>query len=387
MVLVASQRHAGRFPAPCWSRCSALLIASRYRNCYASASASSLHSLIVVLLLHLTCLLMESSTDSLFTSTMLILQRVSLHRSIRMTTSSIRRSLSACRARLNDATGSTGAQRSAGPCSHQFSLLHTSRFRVLLPASVRTPRIVYSFLVRSFRTIITRHALSRTATSLSSRFPFSGPCFWSDSLPVHASCVLSPETFPHSSIGSVHALFPSARLVDSVCGVFGARSRSGLPSITNFSRSLPSYITLLVTIPQRSFASLHAAPPFRFTPPRFSTLLSGGLSRVLPSTLARHSRAALALTFGVSCVLRMFLLTHAALFCLVFLVLSHNFIHSQVLLHIRFQVMHLLPNIIHMLRAFGFASALRRAMRCRAFASPFAQHFSTSNCDLHVFTL
>ena len=122
MVLVASQRHAGRFPAPCWSRCSALLIASRYRNCYASASESSLHSLIVVLLLHLTCLLMESSTDSLFTSTMLILQRVSLHRFIRMTTSSIRRSLSACRARLNDATGSTGAQRSAGPCSHQFSL-------------------------------------------------------------------------------------------------------------------------------------------------------------------------------------------------------------------------------------------------------------------------
>ena len=206
MVLVASQRHAGRFPAPCWSRCSALLIASRYRNCYASASASSRHPLIVVLPLHLTCLLMELSTDSLFTSTALILQRVSPHRSIRMITSSIRRSLSACRARSNDTTGNTGAQRSAGPCSHQFHLLHTSRFHVLLPASVRTPRIVYSFLVPSFRTIITRHALSRTATSLSSRFLFSGPCFWFDSLPVHASCALTPETSPHSSIGSVHAL-------------------------------------------------------------------------------------------------------------------------------------------------------------------------------------
>ena len=121
MVPVASQRHAGCFPAPCWSRCSALLIASRYRNCCASASASSRHPLIVVLLLHLTCLLMESSTDSLFNSTALILQCVSPHHSIRMITSSIRRSLSACCTRLNGATGSTGAQRSAGPCSHQFS--------------------------------------------------------------------------------------------------------------------------------------------------------------------------------------------------------------------------------------------------------------------------
>ena len=198
-----------------------------------------------------------------------------------------------------------------------FHLLHTSRFRVLLPACVRTPRIVYSFLVRSFRTIITRHALSRTATSLSSRFPFSGPCFWSDSLPVHASCALRPETSPHSSIGSVHAL--SLALGSSIrSAASSARARvQAFRRSPIFSRSLPGYITLLVTIPQRSSASLHAAPPFRFTPPRFSTLLSGGLSRVLPSTLARHSRAALALTFGVSCVLRMFLLTHAASFCLI----------------------------------------------------------------------
>ena len=152
-----------------------------------------------------------------------------------MTTSSIRRSLSACCARLNDATGSTGAQRSAGPCSHQFSPLHTSRFRVLLPASVRTPRIVYSFLVRSFRTIITRHALSRIATSLSSRFPFSGPCFWSD----FSSC----PSVERSHTRDVSALvdrqrsraLPSAQLVDAVCGVFGARSRPSLPSITNLS--------------------------------------------------------------------------------------------------------------------------------------------------------
>ena len=225
MVLVASQRHAGRFPAPCWSRCSALLIASRYRNCYASASASSLHSLIVVLLLHLTCLLMESSTDSLFTPTMLILQRVFPHRSIRMITSSIRRSLSACRARLNDTTGSTGAQRSAGPCSHRFSL--ASHFQIPRTAArVRTNsahRLLIPGAFLSYDHYASCAFTYRHVTVIS----FS--LFWTLFLVRLASRPRVVRSHPRDVSALVDRqrprALPSARLVDTVCGVFGARVR------------------------------------------------------------------------------------------------------------------------------------------------------------------
>ena len=155
MVLVASQRHAGRFPAPCWSRYSALLIASRNRNCYTSASASSRHPLIVVLLLHLTCLPIQPSTDSLVHFFSIDPAVRFCCRSVRMIASSIRRLLSACCARLYGLTGSTVSQRSAGLCSHQFSL--ASHLQILRTAShMRTNsvhRFTHSWRVPSMRSL------------------------------------------------------------------------------------------------------------------------------------------------------------------------------------------------------------------------------------------
>ena len=207
MVLVASQRHAGRFPAPCWSRYSALLIASRNRNCYTSASASSRHPLIVVLLLHLTCLPIQPSTDSLVHFFSIDPAVRFCCRSVRMIASSIRRLLSACCARLYGLTGSTVSQRSAGLCSHQFSL--ASHLQILRTAShMRTNsvhRFTHSWRVPSMRSLrVMRFHVSPRHFHLV--FPVSGSRFWSDSHPVHASCVPTPETSPHSSIGSVHAL-------------------------------------------------------------------------------------------------------------------------------------------------------------------------------------
>ena len=276
-----------------------------------------------------------------------------------------------------------------------FHLLHTSRFRVPLPASVRTPRIVYSFLVRSFRTIITRHALSRTATSLSSRFLFSGPCFWSDSLPVHASCALTPETSPHSSIGSVHALSLA----------LGSSIRSAASLARAFAFSPPVDRQFLQISPQlhHSTRDYPAAFLCQFT---CRTALSFHAPALLHATIRRpFTRSSLDARSPFTChacayVRRLVRTTHVPpdTRCFVlpdcFLFFSTDSFTRRFFCTFVCKPCILLPNIIHMLRAFGFASALRRAMRCRAFASLLldilALHtaiFMYSHCDPHVFTL
>ena len=101
-------------------------------------------------------------------------------------------------------------------------------------------------------------------------FPFldlvSGPCFWSDSLPVHTSCVLTPETSPHSSIGSVHALSlalgSSIRFAASSACAFAFRPSVDhqflqiSPQLRHSTRDYPAAFLLPTYMPHR--LSFHA---------------------------------------------------------------------------------------------------------------------------------
>ena len=168
---------------------------------------------------------MESSTDPPFASTALILQRVSPHRSIRMITTSIRRSLSACRARLNDTTGSTESQCSAGPCSHQFS--PASHFQI--------PRTAARVCTNSAHRLHIPGAFLPYDHYASCAFTYCHVTvisffhFWTLFLVRLASCSCAVRSHTRDVSALVdwqrpRALF-SAQLVDTVCGVFGARVR------------------------------------------------------------------------------------------------------------------------------------------------------------------
>ena len=91
-----------------------------------------------------------------------------------------------------------------------------------------------------------------------------------------------------------------------------------------------------------------------------------------------------ALTFGVSCVLRMFHSTHAASFCLILFSFfpTDSFTSSRAY---SFQVMHLPLNTFTCFMHSGFVPARRRAMRCRTFTnSLLLSHLSTLCNDPHA---
>ena len=142
-----------------------------------------------------------------------------------MIISSIRRLLSACRARLNDTTGSTALQRSAGPCSYQFSL--ASHFQIPRTAACVRTNSAHRLLIPGAFLPYDHYASCAFTYHHVTVISFSH--FWTLFLVRLASCphIMRSHTLDVSALVDRQRprALPSAQLVDTVCGVFGARVR------------------------------------------------------------------------------------------------------------------------------------------------------------------